>query len=725
MNKFFLKIGNHFADLGDTKLSLVLTSPYPLMAEGYQGGNFVFNFSLPSTPELKKELSFAHRPGSLPAIIKAPFLIEASGIRYSGTAEISEASSDTYEVLCPVGNGDFNIAAKEVKLPAVEMGETSVENPLIDSAVSPFMYDFYQSQFTYFSIEEVIKFKNISLNSGELNGDGSSFTSLENRTVRLKFGVNCEVFCNYKAIRIYKNDVLLNTLYLADGNNSKECSIILTVGDVISWKVFISAAWYREQYEITGSVFAGATLEIVIDLESTAMINGAILRYPDVNFAVFPLENPYVLDNWPDDFYQIDNDSIKVLYQKYFKVINYWTKDQFPELIFTTVDGVYCEANNLFIPFPYIAFIIKCIARHFNYAIQNNVFENELKYAVLINHFVENTFLSDDPKKLIPNSSFYLNNHVPNWTVYDFLQHLCKLFGLGYEVDNELQVIEFNFVDDIIKSTDSIDISHLVVSHPVVKYSSKLKAFKLEQKIPSNDKYFSQVKSLDGLNYKGVLTFLSELPEDPAINDCYFVKFVDAYMVYGYNTDTYAFSWIIHGRRFTSEIVSGEDPSEIASEICPLMQVVKGDRMIPSREWSIPASHQPGNFESAPETFKTEWKPGIVWYHGLYNDNLGEAYPFASSGIISPGGSTIPGATLSLTLDGASGLYEKKWKTYLNWRINAKPVTVQIVPDRSFLQNFRFKKKVTINAVRYLIVDVRGNIGINGPEVFELSLLAE
>jgi len=718
-----IKLGNYIADLGDTSLSIVLTSPYPLMASGYQGGNFIFNFTLPATPELKKEYKHAHRPQAS-GIGELPFYIEASGLRYSGTAQLTEAGDDTYDVFCPVGNGDFNVAAKNTKLSEIDLGgDIVIQSGSMVEANTSQDYDFNSTGPEPFTIEQIIAFDNIILDNNEFNDQGTAFIADSNKSLTFIFKLDCFFQDSSNVIfKIFKNGTLNNSFYL--GNEEQVITADLTViqGDIITWQLHIVAIGGLYEYSIRGTFYSGSSIKISDSQAPQTILDGAIKRYPEVNYAVFPLENPYVFDKWADDFYQIDNESIKVLYSTIFKIINYWTNNNFPPVLIKTNNAV----GNLFIPFPYIAFIVKQIAYKFNFAIANNVFEDALKYAVLINHYIENQFLSSDSKMLTPNDSFNLVNHVPDYTVYEFMQHIGSLFGLGYEVDNERSVIEFNFVDDIIKSVDSIDISDMVAELPRVQFDKKIDAFSLQQMMPAEDKYFSQVKSLTGLNMLGTVNTLGDLPVSAALNDCYFVVMVDAYMIWNYNPDAYVFSWIFHSRKFTSEIKSGEDPQTISSEICPLMSVIKYDALSTNdRVWTIPASHQPSRFESAPEMFQSEWKPGIAWYHGLKNDSNGNTYPFASSGITDHAGNLIPGAELALTLDGANSLYEKKWKTYLNWRITAKPVSAAIIPDHTFLRNLKFSRKVRFNGVRYLIAEARGNITKDGPDVWELSLLVD
>jgi hypothetical protein len=122
---------------------------------------------------------------------------------------------------------------------------------------------------------------------------------------------------------------------------------------------------------------------------------------------------------------------------------------------------------------------------------------------------------------------------------------------------------------------------------------------------------------------------------------------------------------------------------------------------------------------------QSKWSPVIAWYHGLQKDSLNQNYPFGSLDILDPSGTNeIPGAELSLRLDGENGLYEKKWKRFLEWRIKAKTIKVKILPDRKFLQTLDFRTKKVINGVHYLLVEYRGSISKNGMGIAELTLIA-
>ena len=352
------------------------------------------------------------------------------------------------------------------------------------------------------------------------------------------------------------------------------------------------------------------------------------------------------------------------------------------------------------------------------------IFNDELKYSVLINHYLENYFI--DERMLAANTSLRINDHVPDWSVYDFMQNICSLFALGYEVDNAASTIEFHFVKDLLSEDYAFDISHLAVGKPVADWHNNPKAFTIKSQYPSECKLSSEIKSPKGLNILGAVNTFADLPESANVNDAYLVLMFDKYFAWNYNPDTYEFGWVMHSRRYVNEVNTGENATEID---CKLASVVNNNYVdniqLPDiyREWSIPANHQPAEFEGAPEVYRGSWVPFVCWYHGLHNDGLGQPYPFGSADVVDFSGKEIPGVPFSLHLGGSRGRYNMLWREFISWRQSAKPVRIQFIPDRHFLRQFRFHRQLRLAGVNYLVVEIRGNIGQSGPDVWELLAL--
>ncbi len=732
-----LTINNYLAEVKpDQSLNMVMTSPYPLMATGLNGGNFIFHFDLPATPGLKQALKYAHRPGSHPSIVEVPYKLNIGGLHYSGIARVEEAGPFYYEVLCPIENGDFNFQAKKVMLTDLYLGEDveieQTEVVISESTLKIQHLNEVSSQPFEYLVD--FSFDDITLNSGELTEDGKKFVSSQSQSLNFYFEIESYILEGLGEIWIYRNNEKINFFQLnRNGHLSISVNLDLETSDEISWKIFLVAELdprFNVDYLLDAVIESGALLHVrqASYLQAPlAVQEGAEKRYPDINYAVFPIENPQIFAKWPTDLYEIDNLSVKELYEKYFKVVNYWYSDTFPSMLYKErEDGTPVEAANMICVFPYIAYLVKQIGHYFKFRIVNNIFEDELKYAVLVNHFIENRFINRKAKLFSEKSGFNLKDHVPNITVHEFLNELSRLFGFGYEVDNQLRTIEFNFVQDIIEDKTLYDISHLVVHAPHVELNKKMPGYRLKIEMPDEDEFFKTVKSFEGLNYIGEFSTLGSLPASADIGDYCWLKFSNQYYIWSYDTDLYVFGWNPYGPHFISEIKSGKNHMELSSKLCPLINVIKLDPILDpgnGRVWNIPASHQAGKFEGAPENFQTEWQPTIVWYHGLKNDSNGNAYPYASASNLDPDGNAISGMDLALTLDGESGLYEKKWKDYLTWRLSAKPIKVFIRPDHEFLRTFKFKRKLKINGVTYLAAQVRGTYKNKIAGIWELSLL--
>ncbi len=718
-----LTLADTVVDLLDNELSIVQTSPYPLVSTN-SAGNFFFNFNLPATDDLKRIFRFYHRPQSKDHSVEVPFRLDAEGLVFEGMAKVTEASRKSYEIFCPVGNGNFNKAIKEVRLNEIDLGGDRIllsKVKIVDANLSEEISYFGMGSPDPFQAEIIPEFGQIILNQGNhLNSSGTQFTSeASTGQVKLRFDIKAMIIYGYFAFRVYQNNDQVWEEIIT-GDTSFDVYLSSNTSTEITWDLFIQNSDSINQglFDLDGVIYNTSKIQIFTE----GILFDPSFRYPQSDFALCPIENPEIFSNWDDDFYSIDNTSIKVLYSQYFKVINYFKDSIFP----VTINGEY-SAGNVIIPFPYLAYLVKRIAYHFNLRIENNPFESELKQVILINHFCQNEFLTDNTKLITPKEGFNLQDHVPDMIIYDFLKHICNLFGLGYEVNNERKTVTFNFLDDIIHDNSHEDISHLVVDELQV-LEQDLTGVKFLLKTPTSDKYFENVKDLAGLNLKGTVQILFDLPNPGTLNDCYFVKLSNAYFAWKYNPDTYTFGWVKHSTNYIRSKELGTEVKEISPEIVPVMikYSISDDVMgaPKDRQWLIPASHQPGQFEGAPETFQTKWTPMLAYYHGMFPSYPSGQYPFASPDIYDLWGNQIPGVELSLLLDGPHGLFEKKWRKYVQWRIQAIVVKVKIIPDRQFLKNLSFSKPKMINGMKYLLVEFRGNISKDGPKVAELTLLA-
>lgn len=707
----------------EVRFSLVLSSPFPLMDQ-QEGGNFVFDIRIHASPELKKALGFPHRPAVRPKQWQPPFELFLHGMYLSGKAIIREADADTLQLSLPVMNGQLNAEAKAMKLNQLNLGGNVAlsRQPAIGRPTENI--EFEQQQEEPFELQIHLPFA--SNNDDAFLPQGLAFVAPQAGSLLLKFDLNSQIACNECRLHLLRNQVQLDSFAVFNGRSRIYAPLDVMAGDRIDWYLSVTSYNLTNGSVIQGTISTDSVLTIADQGTLPSFQQAATLRYPQVSFAAFPLDNPMSFDLWPDDAFALDHTGLKQLYSEFFKVINYFKDNSFPLLISTNSFDEEFVASNLFVPFPYIAFLVRRIADSFGYSIENNVFEQELQYAVLINFFLENEFSFNTPDSLGIRQAFRLNEHVPDWTVYEFLQQLCITFALAYEVDHAQRSIRFIFVKDLRNSPTVWDISPLCLGRPAYDSKHEITGLKLMAEYPSQDALSKDIRPLDGLNFKGYVQLLSELPTNGTVNDCYYVAFLNAFVSWNYDPDLYTFGWVFHSRNFSPHIEIGTNPLELTSQLPAIISLTKLDSITDpalQRIWNIPASHQPASFQGAPDIYRSDWKPMICWYHGMYPDSQGNPYPYGSADITDPEGNEIPGMICSLSLGGPRGLYQVLWASYINWRINAPAYVVHILPDANFMRSFRFSHKVSIQGVHYLVASMKGNISAQGYDVFELTLL--
>lgn len=720
-----ITLGTYVTPLDSDELSLVMISPYPFMNNSEEGGNYIYNFKLPATEGLRKAFRYAHRAGTPGGTVRIPFKIDANGIHYQGDAELTQAGSDTFEVMCPIGNGSFNMRSKEVMLRSIDFGtfNGAAFPPLISRMGGNGLYLVKEAN-SPFELTAQLRFPAHVMNTGELNDFGDVYTANATKEIRFSYYIYGNIQASQLVLQLKKNGSTVKEWTAHAQENTLSHTLSLVQGDQLTFFVKAIAddeGYGSNYYFVNVQLFPHSRISIGPREEISSMQDGATLRYPDINYAVFPVENPALFSNWPEDNFQLDNISIKKLYSEYFTLINYWEGGVFPSTVTMEVDDEEFEAGNLFVPFPYIAFIVQQIANYFNYRIENNLFADRYTYAVLLNFFIENTFLSDDATEMVPNDVFDMNNHVPDWTIYDFLQHLCNLFGVGYEIDDQAQLIRFASLNDILHDKGYIDINQLVVGEAEVDWSHNPKAYCYKFNYPESDSLSGEIKELSGLNYKGNKAALHLLPTSGnKINDCWYVIHEMCYYAWQYSPEEYRMMWVFHSRRHKTSICSMRDGREISTDLAPAVTVRNTHRSgedVVGR-W-VPASHQPGNFQGAPDAYQSKWEPLVVWYHGLQQDSAGNSYPYGSAKATDRDGNLME-VPFSLQLEGARNLFDYQWSDFLHWRLNTKPVRIRIIPDRNFLRAFRWSKKLRYGGQTFIPIELRGQLSRKQGEPWEL-----
>jgi hypothetical protein len=734
-----LKIGNTFVDTRDIEIPVILRSP--LFSDGK--GSYLFSFPLPATDSLKSEMDFFHRPGrSGPSIIKKPLELRFGALYFTGMASIISTTPDTYEISCPINNGDLASLFKTKKLAEIDLGGDRVEDNLLraDASTSEAMsYNVTEPEF--FTTEDAVHFDNITINPAfELHSTGISFAASESCQLILTFDMIASFDSAVTELRVKLNNETFHTIYLGNGTQTNFVPVSVAAGDVISWTLYNESIGGYE-FTIRGELYQES--KVYINKQEMAILNGTSL-YPHSDYAIFPLENPNFLDSLEDFTYAIDNVSAKEVYSQYFPVINYYTDNHFPAYMTGTINQEVHSAFNLFCQFPYLAYVINKIAAQFGLTIENNVFEDiDLRQLVVFNLFAENNFISTALIK--PKEGFNLADHVPDVLVSDYWINLCKLLGIAFDFNSHRKLLRLKYLRDIANDQQYHDFPGTIISKPTLK-ASPYKGFKLKQEVSGDDFISQNFKSLAGLTLKGTVNIWNQLSGvvDPAINDCYYVKTRHEYFIWNYDKEHAVLNWIFHSKDFFFEFISIEEGSEgevleITTNINAIMDNGWGyqDKNIcsaPNHWWLIPVTGQAGNFDGLPGFFKTEFSKSLLFYHGFRRDSLGMLYPLASNDVYDFEGNVVhfeasapyPAYTHSLSLrwDGPNGLYEKRVKQWLNILLKSRGYwSFSATLSAGSLSEIDFFKWYSGPGFRFLIKEIKFNIKQDSISLAEIEVL--
>ncbi|MHC1775728.1 MAG: hypothetical protein AB9834_09975 [Lentimicrobium sp.] len=730
-----LKIGNSFVDAKDLEIPVVLRSSL-----FDNKGSYLFNFSLPATDMLRKEFGFFHRPSrGGPSHISRPLELSFGKLKFAGLANISQASSEVYEVSCPIDSGNLASLFKTKKLADIDLGGLRTMSLAPVRANAKTDHDLvvsltFENPITY---PLPIPFENIILNPlGELDIEGLSFTSTVNTTVSFMFTMDTwNNTSNSAQLRIFLNGAESGFAYISNYQHSS-FEIELIEGDVVTWDVLLESLQINEtESQIDFTVYTGSTLLILLPVDEMSQ-NGTFL-YPGNDYASFPVENPKFFDNIEDDTYQVDNVSFKETYSKYFPVLNYYLNNRFPVAMSGMSEGQVFSTFNVFTPFPFLAYFIKRMARDLGISISNNVFENpDLNQLVIFNAFSENNLVSND--LIVPSYGFDLADHLPDMQLSEYWLNLCSLLGIAWEYRSSDKTLSLANLEDIMKDTAFIDFPGTVRPNPELQ-ASFFNGYSLKQE-HSNDSYIGDnFRSLDGLTLKGSVTFWNQLSgiTDQQINDCYYVTMRHEYYIWNYDKELGCLNWIFHSKDFfftmgSSDPAQTEQPLEISSKLTPIMlngyDLLDHNLCAPTfRHWLIPVTHQAGNFEGLPDYFKSEFSTSLLFYRGLQYDSQGKLYPLGTPDVYNYAGERVVTegheATLSLRWDGEFGLYNNRYNKWIDFRLKS-PGTWEFRASMTPMQiaGISFLKWYTIQGHRYLIKEM--NFNIYNDHISEVKLQA-
>ena len=745
-----LKLGSTFIDTKDIEIPVVLKSPLFFNDDGEIPGSFLFNFTAPYTDDLKKELSFAHRSArSEKPEWEHSFLLHFGPISYAGVATVSELNKNEIEISVSIESGSLAALLGETKLSELPFDDPIPWDPQITFADVTQIDSLSDSNSVVFVRDLFIKPNNVRIDN--LNGwnlaDGTftvpqtgnlSVNVILNSTFVIADYLGSETpMVGHRSFRIYKNGALLAyvNVDLPDdpqvSNNSFHYSNIfsLAAGDVLSFSLYASSRFIYPLHTLYVTVNPGSS--VCIDDGSHPFITEPASSFPASDFAIFPFRNIKALENLPDSLFAVDTNDLKDHLPRFAPVVNYFRNGSFPYVVHgvDSFSGIYYSLLNLFSPSPYIAFIVARIFEHFGYHLESNIFASSAlnRLCLLSNNVINNYFPTDLPP--------VIGDFIPDVSVKSFFADLCKTLGIGFSVNSANRTISFASICDIIPDHSSIVLESPVKDDPRL-VSENLTGFSLSYVSLACDHISKNYKDFSDLRILGVALTPEYLPAFGEVNDCYFISSFKYYTIWNYDVDEGIYKWIFYSIDHANRVIDNHEsnnplklelPMPIPSmyfydpEFNPPPGSVELPYLIPAmdttigqslgRFWLIPAFNVNSNFSALPESLRSDPVFSLLFYHGLYTDDLHTPYPFASNGSKDYWGTPIPSNTFALRPDGDSGLYEKRWSHFIQWRLNSPGsfhFNINLTAlELAKLNWFRWYK---ILGVDYLLKEVRFNI---------------
>lgn len=759
-----LKIGSTHINTANVEIPIVLKSPLFSTPDNKIPGSFAFNFPVPLTPELKKELQFAHRPARKgKPTWTHPFELTFGPLRFSGIANITQTTTyasnqhshtETVEINFPIATGDLAtiLQGKTLKnLPTTQTIEygTTLSFTSINKGYKHYQYFPSWPAGAYIPITpDLVRIDpqfiyNPDTNIWKIKETGLYYLHcIVNSHFKEEYLYHAmQPFGTGRALVIKKNGDVIITDPIDQGtpyqhweynNHIYQGTLNLQEDDELEF--YVSAIGF-EVY-MSGEYILEITIDpgtsIAIDGVNNAFQNIIDKTYPQVNYAVFPFKNKMVLDSIPDSLYRVDMNDLKTFHQSFMSITNYYLDGRFPHIVSGNKHGQFHVLLNTFSISPYIAHIFDLLFKLIGYTPVNNVFaSNELKKTVLTSNYIINNYFHD-------NKPVHLKEFLPDTPLADFLINICTLFGIAFHVNTQARTITFKFISDVIKDTTSIEFSDNVTNLIEIK-TEDIKNFILEYKNIPCEFTSKNTKPLDHLIILDTLTTPEELPETANINDCYYINDYRYYAVWQYDEEAGIYQWTFYSIDFIPTVKgSSTDKDEnilkidlnltttadyfYDPEFIPGAGAPERPYLIPAyddtlgnlvvgRFWLIPAFFANTNFRGLPQQYKQEDKAVVHFYHGMYEDEINQPYPFASAGTADTNHTPIPGATLSLRPADSNSIYHEKWKQFIQWRLNS-PGEYKIYKYLTPLQihNFNFLKWYKILGTDYLIKEIRFNI---------------
>lgn len=429
----------------------------------------------------------------------------------------------------------------------------------------------------------------------------------------------------------------------------------------------------------------------------------AATKYPYADFAVFPVCNT----NFYDGFI-----SIETVWKNNNNVVNWYHQNQFKDIRAST-------------PFPYLCYFLKQLFTMFGYSIRENFFEtdDELKSICIYNANAASTWYVMPGGGINLRAALVIDlaKHLPEINISTFLIDIQRRFNCSIHIDDYLKEVRIIKNQDLLQLYNETNLTKLL-DNQISWQHERPTGFLLNSNNDSTDKQII-INTLNLDNIKDSVATETDLPlYSNTINDLRLVTDQQTYYIWSFPNDGTLNppEWVPYANFWP--IAIGYGKNEILSNVDTL-KMHKGEKLHfidRVTKWLVPRSDQLGNIVDSYQWTGHEFSARLLFYRGMYNDEIGNPYPLASSDVYDYDNNII--GNYSLRWNSAYGIYEKFYKNWLWHRMNiGKFGKTNVNINSSDIANIKNFKKYKIQNFSVLPVRKDYTIFNNGQAFLDIE----
>lgn len=336
------------------------------------------------------------------------------------------------------------------------------------------------------------------------------------------------------------------------------------------------------------------------------------------------------------------------------------------------------------VPFLFLRYVLDTLISKMKYCLDDRFFK---KYSAFSQLVLYNSVSINNEGGVFPYdlSHIYYNYHLPKLKVSDFIAGLETFFNVRFFYNNTTKTVSIISVDDIVNTPDYIEFSRNIISIST-ELQNEINGYSLKMSLDGDDGAFeTQSNAEEELlkNLAGSVNSFSDLPAWPLSPDLEIRYVIDSQKYYQLRNRV----WLPLSSSLSlkTQYLYKDSGESIETKFSTL---VMGDN---TNTIFCTCKNQQSNFSQiTPRLFYSKY--------ANYGDHLivqGYNYdPFAGS----------------LLYDGQTGLFERQWKNYLDFRMTSKLVRITKLMTFAELKDFDFSRKYMIFGIKYLVASIQVTI---------------